>query len=116
MNGLDRSPWDWAIRSLLAALVATNISLLILLQTTGPLVGLAFYLLLLIMAFRAGGREHHPLIVGGLLGLAVHLVEVATAGWPAFPLLWVLNIVLPAALACSAWRAGQGLQPLASDK
>jgi hypothetical protein len=116
MNDLDRSPWDWAIRSLLVALVATNIALLILLHTGGPIVGLAFYLFLLTIAFRAEQRDHRPVMVGGLLGLAVHLVEVATAGWPAYPLLLALNIVLPAALAFSAWRADRGLRPPASDK
>ena len=116
MNDPDRPPWDWAIRSLLIALVATNISLLILLHTGGPLVGLVFYLFMLILVFRTKRPDYRPVIIGGLLGLAVHLVEVATAGWRANPLLLSLNIVLPAALAFSAWRAGHGLQPLASDK
>ena len=98
----------WVILGLLAALVVTNIALLVLLQTGGPLIGLGFYLILLVLAFRSEQRDHRLLIVGGLVGLAVHLVEVIVMGWSAYPLLVALNLVLPATLALSAWAAGQG--------
>ena len=98
----------WVILGLLAALVGTNIALLVLLRTGGPLIGLGFYLILLVLAFRSEQRDHRLLIVGGLVGLAVHLVEVIVMGWSAYPLLLALNLVLPAALALSAWAAGQG--------
>ena len=106
MSHLERSPQDWVILGLLAALVATNLAFLILLRTGGPLIGLAFYLVLLAITFRAKQRDHRPLIFGGLVGLAVHLVEVAAVGWSAYPMLMVLNLVLPAGLALLAWVAG----------
>jgi hypothetical protein len=106
MSHVERSSLDWIILGLLAALVATNVSFLILLRTGGPLIGLVFYLVLLALTFRARQRDHRPLIFGGLVGLAVHLVEVATVGWSAYPMLMVLNLVLPAGLASVAWVAG----------
>ena len=106
MSHLERSPLDWVILGLLAALVATNLAFLILLRTGGPLIGLVFYLVLLAITFRAKQGDRRPLIFGGLVGLAVHLVEVATVGWSAYPMLVVLNLVLPAGLALLAWVAG----------
>ena len=106
---------DGVIRGLLAALVATNLALLILLRTGGPLVGLAFYLVLLVLAARPGRRGHRVAMVGGLVGLAVHVVEVAAAGWPVYPVLVVLNLVLPAGLALAAWLADRGSLRVAGD-
>jgi hypothetical protein len=40
------------------------------------------------------------------VGLAVHVVEVVTIGWSAFPMLMALNLILPAVLALVAWFAG----------
>jgi hypothetical protein len=101
---------------LLAALVATNITFLILLRTGGPLIGLAFYLILLALTLRAGRRDHRRLVVGGLVGLAVHVVEVTAMGWTAYPLLVSLNLVLPLALALSAWALGQVPRHVTGDK
>jgi hypothetical protein len=105
MSHLERSPQDWVILGLLVALVATNVTFLILLRTGGPLIGLAFYLVLLALTVRAGKRDHRSAMVGGLVGLAVHVVEVVTMGWSAYPVLLVLNLVLPAGLALAAWLA-----------
>ena len=55
-------------------------------------------------------------MVGGLLGLAVHVVEVAVMDWSAYPVLVALNLVLPAALALSAWTADRGPQQVAGGK
>ena len=107
MRDVDRSPLEWVIIGLLATLVVTNMTLLALLRTGGPLIGVAFYLVLLALTIRTRPRDHRSLMAGGLVGLAVHVVEVATRGWSDYPVLVVLNLVLPAALALSAWAADQ---------
>ena len=116
MSNLERSPLNWVILGLLAALVVTNMTFLILLRTGGPLIGLAFYLALLALTFRARQRDHRSVMVGGLVGLARHVVEAATMGWSDYPVLVALNLVLPAALALSAWRADRGPRQVASSK
>ncbi len=116
MSNLERSPLDWVILGLLAALVVTNITLLILLRTGGPLIGLAFYLVLLALTVRAKQRDHRSVMIGGLVGLAVHVVEAAMMGWSDYPMLVALNLVLPAALALSAWGADRGPRRAVSDK
>jgi len=116
MSHLERSPLDWAILGLLAALVATNLAFLILLRTGGPLVGLAFYLILLAFTFRARQRDHRSVMFGGLLGLAVHVVEAATMGWSVYPILMVLNLVLPAGLALVAWVADRGPRRVSGNR
>jgi hypothetical protein len=116
MNVPERAPWDWIIRGLLAALVVTNIALLSLLRTGGPLIGLGFYLVLLVFTFRSRQRDHRSVLVGGLVGLAVHMAEVVMMGWSAYPALVALNLVLPAALAVSAWSADRGPQKVTRGK
>jgi hypothetical protein len=116
MSHLERSPLDWVILGLLAALVVTNITFLILLRTGGPLIGLAFYLVLLALTFRARQRDHRSVMVGGLVGLAVHVVEVVMMGWSDYPVLMTLNLVLPAALALSAWAVGREPRRVAGNK
>ena len=111
-----RSWLDLVILGLLVALVATNTALLILLRTGGPLIGLAFYLVLLILTLRTRQRDYRPLVIGGLAGLAVHLVEVVAVGWSVYPVLIVLNLVLPVALAASAWAAARGQRQGFRDK
>jgi membrane-bound metal-dependent hydrolase YbcI (DUF457 family) len=116
MSHLERSPLDWVILGLLAALVVTNLAFLILLRTGGPLIGLAFYLVLLALTFRARQRDHRSVMVGGLVGLAVHVVEAATMGWSVYPVLMVLNLVLPTGLALVAWVADRGPRQVAGNK
>jgi hypothetical protein len=110
VNGAQRSPLAWIILGLLAALVATNAAFLVLLRTGGPLVGLAFYAALLVLAWRRRQRANREAMVGGLVGLTVHMAEVIAVGWSAYPVLMVLNLVLPAALALAAWSAGRRMQ------
>ena len=116
MSNPERSLPDWVVLGLLAALVATNVVLLILLRTGGPLIGLAFYLVLLVLSFRAKQRNHRSVMVGGLVALAVHVVEAATMGWSVYPVLIVLNLVLPAVLALVAWVADRGPRRVAGNK
>jgi hypothetical protein len=116
MSNSRRSLLDWFILGLLAALVATNVALLILVWTGGPLIGLGFYLVLLALNLRATRRDHRLAMVGGLLGFAVHVVEAATMGWSDYPALVVLNLALPAALALSAWAVDRRPQPAAGDR
>jgi hypothetical protein len=110
MNSTRRPPLGWVIMGLLAALVATNVVLLALLRTGGPLIGGAFYTCLLVLAWRRRRRGHRSSMVGGLVGLAVHIVEVALAGWSAYPAWMALNLALPAALAVTAWRTDRHVQ------
>jgi hypothetical protein len=107
MSNGGRPTLEWAIRGLLAALVLTNLWWLVLLRTGGPLLGLAIYLVLLALTFGAGRRDDRPVMVGGLVGLAVHVAEVVRMGWSAFPVLMALNLVLPAGLILVAWLANQ---------
>jgi hypothetical protein len=116
MRNLERSPLDWVILGLLVALVVTNLAFLILLRTGGPLIGLAFYLILLALTLRPRQRNHRSVMIGGLVGLAVHVVEVATMGWSAYPVLMGLNLALPTGLALVAWVADRGPRRVAGNK
>jgi hypothetical protein len=116
MSNPERSLLDWVILGLLATLVMTNLAFLILLRTGGPLIGLGFYLVLLALSLRARRRDHRLAMVGGLLGLAVHVVEAATKGWSDYPALVALNLVLPAALALSAWAVDRRPEQAAGDR
>ena len=115
MSRSERSFPNWAMLGLLAALVVTNATLLILLRTGGPLIGLGFYLALLVLSFRARQDAHRVALGGGLLGLAVHVVEVTVIGWSDYPVLVALNLFLPAALALSAWAVGREPRQAAGD-
>ena len=100
----QRPPLAWVALGLLAALVVTNAIFLALLQTGGPLIALVVYAVLL---WRWWQRNDRVVMVGGLAGLAVHVVEVVSMGWSAYPALMTLNLLLPALLAPIAWRADQ---------
>jgi hypothetical protein len=86
-------------------LVATNAAFLALQQTGGPLIGLVLYAVLL---WRWPRRDYQAAVVGGLVGLAVHVVEVIATGWSAYPALMGLNLILPAVLTLAAWLAKRG--------
>lgn len=116
MSSLKRSPLDRVILALLAVLVVTNMTFLILQRTGGPLIGLAFYLVLLVHTVRQRQRDHRPVLVGGLVGLAVHIAEAATLGWSVYPVLMVLNLVLPAGLTLAAWGADRRSRLVAGDQ
>jgi hypothetical protein len=116
MSHLEKSSLDWVILVLLAALVVTNLVFLILVRTGGPLIGLAFYLVLLALTLRPGPRDHRSAMVGGLVGLAVHGVEAAAIGWSDYPVLMALNLVLPVGLALSAWGADRGPRQVAGNE
>ena len=107
MNGAKKGLAGWVTLGLLAALVATNAVLLILLRTGGPLFGIVSYAVLLALVWRGRPRDYSAAMVGGLVGLAVHAVEVTIAGWSVYPSLVVLDLVLPAVLALMAWRASR---------
>jgi hypothetical protein len=105
MRPPKRSSLDWAVLGLLAALVATNAAFLIVQRTGGPAIGTAFYLVLLILTWGQRKRDHRKVVLGGLVGLAVHAIEVIALDWPAQPLLLVLNLTLPVPLVAAAWVA-----------
>ena len=106
----------WVILGLLAALVATNAAFLLLQRTGGPLIGMVFYGVLLALAWRGRQRGYREIVFGGLVGLAVHVAEVITIGWSAYPVLMALNLILPATLALVAWVADRGPQQMAGSK
>lgn len=116
MSHQRRSLLHWVILGLLAALVVTNLVFLILLRTAGPLIGLVFYSTLLARTLRATQRDYRCAMVGGLVGLVVHFIEVGTMGWSAYPGLLVLNVVLSIGLALVAWVADRGPQPVAGNE
>jgi len=105
MNNADRPSLTWVILGLLVALVLTNVAFVILQRAWGPLIGLAFYAALAILTWRGRLRNHRVAMIGGLLGLTVHVVEVVMMGWPAYPVLMVLNLALSAGLVLVAWIA-----------
>jgi hypothetical protein len=105
MNNTDRSSLTWVILGLLVALVTTNVAFAILQCSGGPLIGLTFYAALAIITWRGRQRNHWVVMVGGLVGLAVHVVEVVMIGWSAYPVLMVLNLALSAGLVLVAWMA-----------
>ena len=107
MSKTERSPLAWVALVLLAALVATNLIFLALLRVSGPLIGFVLYAVLL---WRWRQRDYRAAVVGGLAGLAVHVVEMVTTGWSDYPALMALNLILPAVLAPVAWLAGQRAQ------
>ncbi len=104
MSGPERPLSAWVALGLITALVATNAVLFFFLQTGGPLIGLVLYLVLL---WRWKKRDLQAGVIGGVVGLAVHLAEVVTLGWSTYPVLMALNLILPALLASSAWLAGR---------
>ena len=110
MRGAERPPLVWGALALLAALVATNVALVVLLRTGGPLIGVAFYAVLLALTVRGRRRDCSAAMVGGLVGLAVHAVEVVIVGWSAYPTLIALNLILPAVLVPVAWWASRQRQ------
>ena len=92
---------------LLGALVATNAAFLFLVRSSGPFIGLMFYLAMLVVTWRKRQPDYRPVVVGGFLGLVIHIVEVILVGWTIYPLLMILNLILPAVLVPAAWLAGK---------
>jgi hypothetical protein len=86
----------WAAMGLLGTLVATNTVFLALMPSRGPLIGLVLYAALL---WRWRQRDYGAAVIGGIVGLAVHVLEVVIVGWSAYPVLMALNLILPAVLA-----------------
>ena len=115
MSHPERSPLDWVILGLLAMLVVTNMAFLVLQRTGGPLIGLAFYLVLLALMWRGRQSAHRTVLVGGCVGLVVHVVEAVAMGASAYPTLLALNLILPAALALLAWAAHRPKQVAGSE-
>jgi ABC-type Co2+ transport system permease subunit len=103
MNCAKRTPLAWVIPGLFVVLVAANATLWVLLRAGGPFIGTAFYAVLFAVTWRGRPRDYQAAMVGGLVGLVVHAVEVALIGWSAYPTLMALNLVLPAVLALMAW-------------
>lgn len=110
MSGTERAPLAWVSLGLLGMLIVTNIALWALEQTGGPLIGITGYGGLLVLALRGRQTDYRAAMVGGLVGLAVHVAEVVARGWSAHPGLMALNLVLPAVLVPMCWLAGQQWQ------
>ena len=110
MSGTERAPLAWVSLGLLGVLIATNIALWALEQTGGPLIGVTGYGGLLILVLHGRQTDYRAAMVGGLLGLVVHTVEVVARGWSAHTGLMALNLVLPAVLVPMCWLAGRQRQ------
>ena len=91
---------------LLVALIAINALFLVLVRTSGPLIGILVYVVLLLVSYQWSDRW--AIMMGGFVGLGVHVAEVAMLGWSPYPILMALNLTLPAALVLVAWAASQG--------
>jgi hypothetical protein len=102
VSGAARSAGAWVALGTLILLVVTNGIALGLLQVGGPLIGLALYVVLM---WRWQKRDYRSAVIGGIIGLVVHMAEAAMTGWSAYPALMALNMILPAALALAAWFA-----------
>jgi hypothetical protein len=102
MNRPTRPLSAWIALGLLAALLVTNVLLMILLQTGGPVVGLLLYSTLV---WRWNKGDFQAGLIGGIVGLLVHAVEIVITGWSTYPVLMALNLILPALLASAAWLA-----------
>ena len=85
----------WLVPGLLIALVATNVVFMILSRKVGPLIGIMFYGVLVWRWYR---HKYKDGLVGGGMGLVVHLLEVILAGWKDYAVLLALNMILPALL------------------
>jgi hypothetical protein len=107
VNKKRRTPLAWVILGILGALAATNVTFLILVRTGGPLIGLLFYLVLLTVMWRSRSPDYRPVLVGGVVGLVVHIVEIIFIGWTTYPLLMALNLILPVVLIPAAWLAAR---------
>jgi hypothetical protein len=112
VSGVERSLLGWIGMGLVVALVATNVVFLLLLRTGGLLIGAVFYAVLWALVWRGRQRDYRSAMVGGILGLAVHVVEVVMMGWSIYPILMALNLILPALLVPVAWLAGRQAQQL----
>lgn len=107
MSKGKRTVFDWAALAALSGLMAVNGALGLLLRTGGPLIGLACYGALLVVAWRSQGDSWHTLAIGSIVGLLLHVVEVIVWGWSEQAILMGLNLLLPAVLAILAWLAGR---------
>ena len=87
--------------------MAINVTFLLLVRTVGPLIGLTFYLAMLVVVWHGRQKDYRPVVVVGLVGLAVHIGEVILVGWSTYPLLVALNLIFPAVLVPAAWLAGR---------
>ena len=85
----------WLALGLLIALVATNVVFMILSRKVGPLIGIMFYG---VLVWRWYHHKYKDGLVGGGMGLVVHLLEVILAGWKDYAVLLALNMILPALL------------------
>lgn len=107
MTRTAKLPLKWMVLGLLVALVVTDVVFLLLVRSKGPLIGVIFYAGLLVLTWGKQQQEFVTAMVGGIVGLAVHAVEIMTLGWSPYPVLMGLNLVLPAMLALAAWTASR---------
>ena len=113
MRPTERPPLAWIALVILAALVLSNAVYLALLRLGGPLIALVLYAVLLWRWFQ---RDYGAIVVGGLAGLTVHVLEVILVGWSSYPALMALNLVLPALLALMGWSVCQPAQQRNDDR
>jgi hypothetical protein len=91
----------------LGMLVAANATFCLLMRSVGPLIGAGFYLVLLINTYRSRESSYQPVILGGIAGFIVHILEVILIGWTPYPPFMILNLIFPIILLGAALSAGR---------
>ena len=105
MTRTGELPLKWVVVGLLVVLVVINVVFVLLVKSKGPLIGVVFYAGLLVLSWTKQQQDFGAAMVGGVVGLAAHAIEIMTLGWSPYPSLNALNLILPAVLAPAAWIA-----------
>lgn len=94
------------IFGILILLIGVNIAFSASSRTTGPLLGLILYSILLFLSWKK--HDFHPVMIAGFAGFCVHVLEWILNGLSGFSrldrTLFILNIILPIPLAFLGWR------------
>ena len=112
MPASARSHLDWIALGLLGTLVTANALLLALHRTGGPAIGIVLYSVVLWRWLRG---DYGAALIGGLMGMFVHVVEAVCTGWTRCPPLGALNLLLPTILVPLAWARGRKAQRRGGD-
>ena len=91
------------VYALLIVLVLVNCAWALLFSRTGPIIGASAYALVALVSWRR--KETHPALIVGIVGLALHVVELfSAAGMRAELSFLVANVIIPIPLLYVSWR------------
>ncbi len=98
------------IFGILILLIGVNIAFSASSRSTGPLLGLTLYALILVLCWKK--HDVRAAMIGGCIGFGVHVLEGILNDLSAFSsidkALFILNIILPLPLALLGWRESRG--------